>query len=291
MALHTWGRTLSQHPHVHCVLSAGGIDSSGRWKQGNAAFVLPLKPLQLLFRGKFLARLKALVLDGHLRLPPDQPQPYWQSCMRQLYRAHWNIQIEPPYDHARGLALYLARYVKGGPLPKDRALSIDSKGFVRFGYTDHRDGRRKTLCLHVHEFIARILWHAPPTGSHTVRYAGLYTSAQREQYQLARTALTPQPMPALAQTLASHQLYDANTSPIAIQPQTCPRCNAPLIYQPLPRQMHQSGEISRAQTNVNPASTVHLGPTHRSNGHSTAGRHRWRPHPPLVEAGYRMPLN
>ena len=278
MALHTWGRTLSRHPHVHCLLTAGGIDSAGLWKGGNSKFLLPLKPLQLLFRGKFLARLRCALIASHLRLPPEQPPAHWHSCIRQLHRAHWNIEIEPPYDHARGLALYLARYVKGGPLPNDRTLSIDSNDLVRFDYTDHRDGRRKTLCLHAHAFIARVLWHAPPAGLRTVRYAGLYSSPHREQYRLARRHLAPEPMPALASPVASHHLQPSpSPSPCLspaplIQPQLCPHCRTPLVRQFQPRTVHHRGDNSKATTVFPPPTCAHPGPTSRSTGPPTAGR-------------------
>jgi hypothetical protein len=234
MALHTWGRTLSQHPHVHCLLSAGGIDHEGLWKPGCAGFLLPLKPLQILFRGKLLAQLKALLLSQRLRLPPAQGLPLWLSTIRQLYLVHWNVQIQPPYDHARGVALYLARYIKGGPVPKDRLLSLDSKGFVRMGYTDHRDGRAKTLCLHAHEFIARVLWHAPPKGLHTVRYAGLYSAAQPAQYHAAVGALAAASLPFQHASPA----IDAGVAPT-----TCPTCQRPLQTR-FSCAMHQNREIS-----------------------------------------------
>jgi Putative transposase/Transposase zinc-binding domain len=234
MALHTWGRNLSQHPHVHCLVSAGGIDPNGQWKLSGTGFLLPLKPLQALFRGKLLARLKALLLAQQLLLPPAQGLPHWQSTINQLYRAHWNIEIQPPYAHARGVALYLARYVKGGPVPADRALSMDSQGLVRMGYTDHRDSRSKTLCLHAHELIARVLWHAPPKGLHTVRYAGLYSSPHSAQYRIAAAALasaaqTPPPVPPVA--------IERPAAP------TCPTCNQPLLAR-FCRSSHQVGENS-----------------------------------------------
>ena len=234
MALHTWGRNLSQHPHVHCLVSNGGVDVNGQWKAGCAGFLLPLKPLQILFRGKLLARLKSLLVAQHLRLPLAQDLPHWLATITQLYRAHWNIEIQPAYEHARGVALYLARYVKGGPVPQDRALSLDSKGLVRMGYTDHRDGRAKTLCLHAHEFIARVLWHAPPKGLHTVRYGGLYSSAQAAQYHVAAAALAgpPQPAPPCAAT--------KNQAAIA---STCPICKRPLLTR-FCRPTHQNRENS-----------------------------------------------
>lgn len=270
MALHTWGRTLSHHPHVHCLLSAGGIDPSGQWKNGSAKFLLPLKPMQRLFCGKLLARLKLLLLTEDFALPPNQALSHWLDCTKQLYRAHWNIEIQPPYEHARGVALYLARYVKGGPLPKDRALSMDAKGMVRMGYTDHHDGRSKTLCLPAHEFIARVLWHAPPTGVHTVRYAGLYTRGHQVQYDQARRQLTPEPMPAEPQALAAHPLAATPSNEACTHKPTCPDCQAPLQRRPLPPQQRRQSQISISSQAHPPPTTAHLGPTRRSNGHSVA---------------------
>ena len=234
MALHTWGRNLSQHPHIHCLLSAGGIDPLGQWKAGSSTFLLPLKPLQILFRGKLLARLKALLLAQQLHLPPAQGLPHWLSTIGQLYLKHWNIEIQAPYDHARGVALYLARYVKGGPVPKDRMLSLDSKGLVRMGYTDHRDGRAKTLCLHAHEFIARVLWHAPPKGLHTVRYGGLYSCAVPAQYLAAVAALASASPPARSSSHPQKQ-------PAVLM--TCPTCQRPLLSRSH-RPTHQNRENS-----------------------------------------------
>ena len=235
MALHTWGRNLSQHPHVHCLLSAGGIDIQGHWKAGSTSFLLPLKPLQTLFRGKLLARLKTQLSAQQLCLPPRQALPHWLACIRQLYLQHWNIEIQPPYDHARGVALYLARYVKGGPVPSDRPLSIDSHGLVRMPYTDHRDGRTKTLCLPVHEFIARVLWHAPPKGLHTVRYGGLYSCAASAQYRAAHDAL---------QSDSSRASSAAPPSQPPPLPPTCPTCHRPLLTRFAHPRAHQNREFS-----------------------------------------------
>ena len=266
MALHTWGRNLSQHPHIHCLLSAGGIDHNGQWKSGCAGFLLPLKPLRILFRGKFLARLKALLLDQHLRLPPSLGLPLWLSTIRQLYLEHWNIEIQPPYDHARGVALYLARYVRGGPVPKDRQLTLDANGMVRMAYTDHRDGRAKTLCLHAHEFISRVLWHAPPKGLHTVRYGGLYSSAKPEQYRAAVGALASVPHPPRSTSPVA--------APAAIAP-TCPTCQRPLLTRFLGPTHHNREFSIGSQRNV-PITPAHGPPRSLAHHLRTA-----RPNPAL----------
>ena len=242
MALHTWGRTLSHHPHVHCLASAGGLDPQGQWRDSRANFLIPLKPLQHLFRGKFLAKLGHALDVGLLRLPPEQDAAHWRASIARHYRLHWNIQICEPYSHGRGVALYLARYVTGGPLPRTRALSLSGNS-VSFGYTDHRDQRRKTLHLHAHEFIARILWHAPPRSQHTVRHAGLYASALRGQHLACRTPLAPQAPPSPEQTLACHSL-------ISPAPPRCPVCNTELVPCVSAPAVHTFGEFSIAPTSI-----------------------------------------
>jgi len=235
MALHTWGRTLNHHPHVHCLASAGGVDPQGQWRASRPNFLIPVKPLQLLFRGKFLAQLRRALDAGLLRLPPQQDELHWRRTIARHYRLHWNIQICEPYPHGHGVALYLARYVKGGPLPRDRALAL-TDNTVSFGYTDHRDHQRKTLRLDAHEFIARVLWHAPPRSQHTVRHAGLYASALRRQHRICRTHLSPAVPPQPLTALACHS-FAAPSAP------RCSVCRAELVATIQPPATHRFGEF------------------------------------------------
>jgi hypothetical protein len=240
MALHTWGRTLSPHPHVHCLTTAGGVDPHGRWRASRATFLVPVKPLQHLFRGMLLAKLKQALNTQCLHLPPQHDAQHWHRTIATQYRTHWNVQISAPYSHGQGVVLYLARYAKGGPLPKERPLHL-AHGVVSFGYTDHRDGRHKTLHLSAHDFISRVLWHAPPQGQHTVRRAGLYASAHRRQHQHCREQLTPEPMPHPLQPLACHNLAARSAPPV---PPCCPTCNAPLLRTLSLLPEHRLGEFS-----------------------------------------------
>jgi Putative transposase/Transposase zinc-binding domain len=260
MALHTWGRTLSQHPHVHCLVSAGGIDPDGQWKRSRSTYLVPVKALAALFRGKLLARLSDLLKRGVLKLPSEQDQSHWRACIACQYRVHWNVQLADRYAHGRGVALYLARYVKGGPLPKSRALWASDQR-VSFAYTDHRDGRAKTLSLNPEQFLGRVLWHAPPRGQHMVRYCGLYASGAAHQHAQARAALGAQPTPAMPHPLAAQGLD--TPSPLALQ---CPQCKRPLARTLNLLPVHQDGEIS----NTPPTTVEALGPTLSSSGHPTA---------------------
>jgi len=262
MALHTWGRNLSRHPHLHCLVSAGGLDATGAWHAMRAGWVLPLKPLQQLFRAKLLHSIKHALLAQRLRLPPQQASPLlWHQAISRQWRAHWNIQVNPPYPHGRGVALYLARYVKGGPLGS-RRLRRRSRGHIGFDYTDHRTGKLHSLWLEPEQFIARVLWHAPPKGQHTVRRAGLYASAHLSQHHQAQALLRPSIEPTPIQPL--HASFATAANPPCL-PATCPVCSAPLQRRWLPP-AHRFGDNSISR----PAALVQPGPTSSSTGRPRA---------------------
>jgi hypothetical protein len=259
MALHSWGRTLSRHPHVHCLVSAGGLDAQQQWHASRPGFLVPVLALQRLFRGKLLSQLHQALRAQHLQLPPSHDAAHWQRVLRQQWRNHWNVQISEPYEHGRGVALYLARYVKGGPLGPGQALDLTGST-VCLRYVDHRDGQRKTLALQAPEFISRVLCHAPPRGQHTVRHAGLYATALRTQHARCRALLTPAAPPLPSSPLACHHLR-ASTSPPA-----CPVCHLPLSRQFVVPVAHHRGEVSKFHT----PPPAWLGPTFRSSGRPRA---------------------
>lgn len=238
MSLHTWGRNLSHHPHLHCLVTAGGLDVRSQWKATRTHVPISALPLKKLFQGKFLSHLGHMLGHRQLHLPPEQDQHYWRSVIRQLYRKDFNVEVCDVYEHGRGVMLYLARYVKGGPLPKDRALECDGTN-VRFPYKDHRDGQLKTMTLPVQQFIARILWHAPPKGHHTTRYAGLYATARSSLHDAALEALRP-----AAPTLWPRpEAHCDSPPPLPPEPPRCPRCTLTLLRRISPR-VHHGGEIS-----------------------------------------------
>jgi hypothetical protein len=259
MALHSWGRTLSRHPHVHCLVSAGGLDAQQQWHASRPGFLVPVLALQRLFRGKLLSQLHQALRAQHLQLPPSHEAAQWQRVLRQQWRNHWNVQISEPYEHGRGVALYLARYVKGGPLGPGQALDLTGST-VCLRYVDHRDGQRKTLALQAPEFISRVLCHAPPRGQHTVRHAGLYATALRTQHARCRALLTPAAPPLPPSPLACHHLR------APISPPACPVCHLPLSRQFVLPVAHHRGEVSKFHT----PPPAWLGPTFRSSGRPRA---------------------
>jgi hypothetical protein len=238
MSLHTWGRNLSHHPHIHCLVTSGGLSPQGQWLSCRDPRLLPCPPLRKLLRGKVLGCINALLRLNQLRLPPQQDAQHWFSITRLLYRKHWSLEILPAYPHGRGVALYLTHYAKGGPIPKDRPLHCRDAQ-VRMSYTSHRDHARHTLVLPVQQFIARVLWHAPAPGLHTTRYAGLYCSALADARRCARDQL-PGAMP------PSHWPRPAPPASLAravAPPERCPVCSAPLLRLP-DQPVHRQDAIS-----------------------------------------------
>jgi len=96
LALHTWGRQLSLHPHIHCVVSAGGLDSQGHWREVGQ-YLLPAKQLMALYRGRLQAMLKASFENGEIALPEDKDARWFYRVHTLVYRKHWCERIEPQY--------------------------------------------------------------------------------------------------------------------------------------------------------------------------------------------------
>lgn len=252
MSLHTWGRNLSRHPHIHCLITAGGLSSDQRWINCPDPLLLPHAPLRCLLRGKFLGTLNQMLRTGSLKLPAQQDRLHWHRVIRKLYATHWNLQIQPAYAHATGVAIYLARYAKGGPIPNDRPLHC-ANSIVRMPYTDHRTRTQRWLSLPVHEFISRVLWHAPDRAMHTIRYAGLYSTARRTLHDAACIALaarSPAPWPRPGNAPASPP--NSNGPATLHTPHLCPICCKPLARLRI-QPAHQSSEFYKHMPAAPPA--------------------------------------
>lgn len=187
LALHTWGRQLNLHPHIHAVVTAGGVDRRGQWK-GSGQYLLPIHVLKALYRGKLQALLKQAYEAGELILPPSMGRADFYIMHAQVYKKVWSVRVEEQYSHGKGVMLYLSKYLKGGPIHPSQIGRCDDQG-ISFVYKDHRDQRHKALTLTPMEFIDRLLAHVPEPGIHTVRHYGLYGSAARDKRNICREKL------------------------------------------------------------------------------------------------------
>ena len=187
-SLHSWGRTLSFHPHVHVLVSGGGLNKRGEWRPVRNGFLLPVGVLKAKFRGKWLSWLNEAYAKGELRLPSDWLDRDWRKALSQAAGKNWNIRIQGSYSHGSGVTNYLSRYVRGGPISDKRLVEVSGKK-VSFRYRDHRDSKTKTLSLGTEHFMSRILWHVPVKGQHNVRYYGLYLPGKVEKRDSVREIL------------------------------------------------------------------------------------------------------
>ena len=187
-ALHTWGRNLSLHPHIHALVSHGGINSAGEWIEPKKGSLFPQKPVMMVFRGKFLAMVKKAMKEKNWETPPDNRESQISNLINKLGRKEWNVHFCKRYDYAEGVATYLARYVKSGPLNNEQIHSVTDE-HVTFEYSSHHTKKTETLTLTIQAFILRLLQHTPLPGRPTVRYCGIYHSAARKKLNKARIAL------------------------------------------------------------------------------------------------------
>lgn len=226
LALHTWGRSLSLHPHLHCLITDGGLSEEG-WQQPRGSCFLPARALMAKFRGKFIAMVRGALSRGELTLPPQTSGPLLQTCLNRLGRTKWNVHLRERYGHAGGVVQYLARYVRGGPIHDGQVAALSGQR-IGFRYTAH--GESETECqssvmvLASSAFLRRYLQHVPLPRKHTVRVYGLYAPRKTERLNLARAAFR-QPAVTAVPPL-SWQAYYARYPALRAM-HTCPVCGEP----------------------------------------------------------------
>jgi hypothetical protein len=182
--LHTWGQNLMDHPHIHCIVTGGGLSSDGgRWVSCRKGFFIPVRVMSALFRGKFLDLLRKCFMSddlvfpgsiGHLKQAGD-----FEIFMRRLYQKKGVVYCKPPFDGAKGVLKYLGRYTHRIALSNNRILTIRD-GNVSFLWRDYADdNRKKTMTLKADEFIRRFLLHVLPSRYVRIRHFGLLANRNR----------------------------------------------------------------------------------------------------------------
>lgn len=188
-ALHTWSQSLAAHVHLHVLVTGGGLSQDGRWRQVIKSCLLPRKVLMIVFRGKLRAELLAALDQGRLQLPPNYSTTQTRSLLNRLGRTVWNVKILDRYDHGVGVATYLARYLKGGPISPKRLLSVTDER-IRFRCRQSNpEAVHGEVNLTIDQFFSRLLQHVPPRTMRAVRGYGLYAGCKRSDLNTARECL------------------------------------------------------------------------------------------------------
>ena len=180
--LHTWGQTLVHHPHVHCVVPAGGLAEDGSWHSCRPGFFLPVRVLSRLFRGKFVAGLRDAFGEGRLELDGTlsrhRGSVAFNRLLKEACRTEWVVYAKPPFEGPDHVLRYLARYTHRIAISNHRLLAVDDET-ATFRYKDYRSQRARSLSLSLGEFCRRFLLHVLPKGFVRIRYYGFLAHASR----------------------------------------------------------------------------------------------------------------
>ena len=171
--LHTWGQTLVYHPHIHCIVPAGGIDKIGKWRNSRKKFFIPVKVLSRKFRGKFLYYLKEEKLEFYGKNEYLNNKQNFDELMSKMYNKEWISYCKPPFENAKSVIKYLGRYTHRVAISNERIVS-EENGEVTFKYRDYKDNNKmKEMTVKAEEFIRRFLMHILPPGFMKIRHYGL----------------------------------------------------------------------------------------------------------------------
>lgn len=237
MVLHTWGQNLLFHPHVHCVVTGGGLSSDkARWVAAREKYLLPVKVLGKLFRGKFLAMLDQAYRDGEFDLVGSTAEladaEAWRRFKDGLYKKDWVVFAKPPFGGVEQVFSYLGRYTHRIAISNHRIIDV-ADGKVTFSWKDYADGcTKKLMTLDAVEFLRRFLLHVLPSGFVRIRHYGLCASsnvntklvtARRLLESRSETSLPSKPEPDSTEPQPWWERFLEQTG---IDAMACPSCTA-----------------------------------------------------------------
>jgi hypothetical protein len=233
--LHTWNQKLEHHPHVHCVVPAGGLSPDhNRWLSAPRRFFLPIPVLARVFRGKFVAALKHAFAEGQLgfhgQLKPLASAKAFSAFLRPLFRRDWIVYCKPPFGGPQYVLHYLGAYTHGSAISNPRLVSLTGDQ-VTFRWRDSTHGNRQRLMtLSVDEFLRRFLLHMLPPRFVRIRHFGFLAHRRRARllplcFRL-RGSATGSP---LAQPPTPLDGEVSSTTSPSTSPWNCPQCGGPMI--------------------------------------------------------------
>jgi hypothetical protein len=220
--LHTWSQDLRHHPHVHCVVPGGGLAPDGTWVGCRPGFFLPVRVLAAMFRGKFVAALRAAFEQGELRfqgsLQALRDRAAFAACLDRAMAKPWVVYSKPPFGGPAQVLKYLARYTHRVAIGNRRILDIGVDG-VKFRWRDRAQGNRaRTMLLPGVAFLRRFLLHVLPRGFTRLRHYGLLANRNRATRLAVCRLQLAAPMP-----MASS---NPSVAPCEVGEVRCPACRS-----------------------------------------------------------------
>jgi hypothetical protein len=225
--LHTWGQNLQHHPHVHCVIPAGGLSPDHqRWVHPRYAFFLPVKVLSRVFRGKFIAGLKRAFKQNKLMFPGSvkrlADKKAFDAFLRSLFRHDWVVYAKRPFGGPQHVLHYLARYTHRVAISNHRIINV-ADGKVTFRWKDYaHKGKQRLMTITAEEFLRRFLLHTLPRRFVRIRFCGFLANRRRGALlPLCQQLLKPDPLLHFAAQTASARMSQCLW--------LCPHCGGAMV--------------------------------------------------------------
>ena len=179
--LHTWGQNMMYHPHIHCVITGGGLNNLNKWIESSEKFFLPVKVMSRVFRGKFLDYLRKLKLNFYGSIESLNLKTNFASFIAGLYNTEWVTYCKPPFGSPTKVIDYLGRYTHRVAISNNRIIRLEN-GFVTFSWRDYRDSNKvKFMRVTAVEFLRRFFMHVLPKGFRKIRHYGILTSRNKKK--------------------------------------------------------------------------------------------------------------
>ena len=188
LAFHSWGRNLIFHPHIHCVISHGGLDKQGEWQAPKRECFLPAKVLGAIFRGKYLAGIREELKREHLVVPTNTSAQKIINLCNKWGRRDWVVHCVDAHKQGKGTAEYIGRYVSGGAIRNSQVMEV-SEDSIRFRYKSHRTKKTEFLRMSNEQFMERFLHHIALPRKKQSQFYGLYHHCCRAKLNQARKHL------------------------------------------------------------------------------------------------------
>jgi len=218
--LHTWGQNISLHPHIHCLVPAGGLTLQGKWRRAKARgrYLYPVKALSKMFRGKFTDGLQELHERGTLKL--DVPIDLSQKHLHPLYRRKWVVYAKKPVRGSNHVVEYLGRYVNRVAIANSRIKKVDEKEVV-FSWRDYRTGKQHVTPLKGETFLKRWLLHVLPAGFVKIRHYGILSCHNKKRALHIARQYFKQPAPESSKKEPWYVIFEQR---YGHSPFLCPEC-------------------------------------------------------------------
>jgi hypothetical protein len=213
IVLHTWGANLSYHPHIHCIVTAGGVDYKGQWRQakGNGKYLFPVNNLSTVFRKRMLIGINKFLQVNGMKMD--------KIFKDQVIKKDWVVYCKPPFGGKQGVVKYIARYTHKTAITNHRIKTYENNRVV-FTYKDYKHGNRtKTTELKATEFVRRLSMHILPKRFRRIRHFGIVSGNWKDAFE--------QPSQLNQQKISWEELWKQK----GLQIDKCPCCkNGKLIY-------------------------------------------------------------